>query len=99
MTQSKVLTQNAIIILVSFVLQQAALAQAPAARVLKPEPFDHPISFVMERFNGTFDQVDEQVYMQLPIFPTGNDPVILVFHGLGYDRYWRLNNGTNHLDT
>lgn len=67
--------------------------------VPKPEPFDHPISFVMERFNGTFDQVDENVYMQLPIFPTGNDPVILVFHGLGYDRYWRLNNGTNHLDT
>jgi len=99
MTWSKVLTQSAIIILVSFVLQQAALAQAPAARVLKPEPFEHNFNFALEKMDGSFQSVRQNVYMQLPSFPTGNDPVILVFHGHGYDRHWTTSSGNNNLDT
>ncbi len=98
MTRSKVLTQSAIAILVSFVFQQTAHAQAPAPAVLKPQPFEYHFPFDIERMNGTFDNVRQNVYMQLPAFPTGNDPVILVFHGKGYDHQWLSNSGNNHLD-
>jgi acetyl esterase/lipase len=85
--------------LISFVFQQAAYGQAPRSASLHPEPFEEPFDFNIERMDGSYDSVRQRVYMQLPAFPSGNDPVILVFHGFGYDRHWRqTNGGSNHFD-
>ena len=99
MTWSKILMQSTIAILVSFVFQQTPYASARALPFLKPQPFEHLFSFDIERVNGTIETTRQHIYMQLPPSPTGNDPVILVFHGLGYDRHWLSNSGSNDLDT
>jgi pimeloyl-ACP methyl ester carboxylesterase len=98
MTWSKILMQSTIAILVSFVFQQANYASARALPLM-PQPSEYQFSFNIERVNGTTENTTQKVYMQLPSSPMGDAPVILVFHGLGYDRHWMASTGNIHLIT
>lgn len=62
-----------------------------------PRTLDYSFDFVIERFDGTTETTTQEVYLQLPAVLTGNNPVILAFHGAYYNRFWGNQTGTNEL--
>lgn len=68
------------------------LAQVSAGRpkpVPPPPPFDDaPVQVDVVFPDGSHMNMDDPVYVQLPLDPSGHDPLLVIFHGSHYDQHW-----------
>lgn len=80
-----------------FALAAIASASTSSAQIVpqpKPtDPFDRVVDFEITKRFGSKEMTSERIFVQLPRHPGAQSPVLLLFHGAYYDRYWKNTNG------